>query len=229
MCFKSPNMLVLGQTLMDAAVFKKIDRFFCQYQPLHFKKGEVIVRAEDPIFGIYFLKRGLVKQYVISKDGDEVTIHIFTSPSFFPMMLILGELENRYFFEAQTNVEVFRAPVDKTLRFVKEDPQVLFDLTKRFAQGLNGLSIRLENLMFEEAYKRVVFLLLYLAEKFGQKEDGKIIIELPLTHKDIASWINLTRETVSRQIEKLINKGLISHKNHQLIIYKLHQLEQETR
>lgn len=210
---------------MNQAVQRKLENFFSKYKSLSLKKGEILVRAEDPVFGVYLLKKGYIRQYVVSEDGDEIIINIFRPVSFIPMMLIIGETENKYFFEAATPIEVWRAPVDKTLEFVKNDPVILYDLAKRFAQGLNGISQRLEDLMFENAEKRVGSLLSYLLSRFGEKDGPDIVINLPLTHKDIAAWVNLTRETTSRQIEKLINKGIISHKNHLIIIHQPKKLK----
>ncbi len=214
---------------MDIRIQKKLEEYFSQFRPLHYKKGDIIVRPEDPIFGIYLLKKGFVKQYIISADGDEVTIHIFRPVSFFPMMLAIGNTENNYFFEAVDSVEVWRAPTDKTVDFIKNEPEILFDLAKRFSSGLNGLSKRIEELMFENSYRRVTSLLLYLTKTFG--EDGKdgIIIKLPLTHKDIAAWVNLTRETTSRQLEKLSKKDIISYKNHLIVIKNLKELEKHSK
>lgn len=214
---------------MDTNVQKKLEEFFSQFRPLHYKKGDIIVRPEDPIFGIYLLKKGFVKQYIVSEDGDEVTIHIFRPISFFPMMLAIGNVENNYFFEAVDTVEVWRAPTDKALDFVKDEPEILFDLASRFAAGLNGLSKRIEVLMFENAYRRITSLLLYLAKRFGQEEKNNIIISLPLTHKDIAAWVNLTRETTSRQLEKLSKKGIITYRNHLIAIKNLKELEKQIK
>lgn len=218
---------MISYAQMDPSVQRKLENFFSKYKLLSFKKGEVLVRAENPIFGVYLLKKGYIRQYVVSEDGDEITINIFRPISFIPMMLIIGQMENKYFFEAATPVEVWRAPVDKTLEFIKNDPEVLYNLAKRFAQGLNGIAQRLEDLMFENAEKRVGSLLSYLLSRFGEKDESNIVINLPLTHKDIAAWVNLTRETASRQIEKLIKQGIISYKNHLITVYqpqKLHKL-----
>ena len=204
---------------MNITVQKKLESFFSEFRPLNYKKGEILVRPEDPIFGIYLLKKGYIRQYVISEEGDEITINLFRPVSFIPMMLAIGETENKYYFETASPVEVWRAPTDKTIEFVKNEPEILFDLAQRFAAGLNGLARRFEDLMFENAYNRVVSLLSYLTKRFGERGKDGTIINLPLTHKDIAAWVNLTRETTSRQLEKLTHAGIISY-DHQIITIK---------
>jgi len=201
---------------MDDQVRQKLTDFFSKYPLLKFKKGQTIIPPDESLDSIYFLKSGDVKQYSISEDGNEITIHIFKPSSFFPMMLVVGEVENPFYFEAADSVEVFKAPTADVVKFVKSEEDVLFDLTKRFALGLNGLAKRIEKLMYEDAFSRVTSLLLYLAGKFGEKGESGITIKLPLTHQDIASWVNLTRETTSRQLEKLTQQKIISY--HQTLV-----------
>lgn len=207
---------------MNRVVQRKVNSFFGKSLLQHLKQGQVIIRADQPISHIYFLKQGYVKQHVISEDGEEIAIHIFKPNSFFPMMLATVNKPNKYFFEAITEVKIYKTLAQDVIEFVKNEPVVLFDLTKRFAEGLNGLAQRIENLSTENAYKRIISLLLYLGSKFGQKDKKKVLIILSLTHKDMASWVNLTRETTSRQIEKLIRNGLISQ-NQKFFTIENHQ------
>lgn len=201
---------------VNTQIIKKLDSFFSQFKPLKIKKDKVLYQPDDPISNIYFLKTGLIRQYSISEDGEEVTINIFRPNSFLPIMLILSNKPNKYFFEAQTNLEVFEAPFQKVLEFLQKEPTVLFDLTRRFAAAIGGLTTRIEELSFRQSEERIKSLLNYLAEKFGKNDKNGLLINLPLTHKDIATWVNLTRETTSRQLENLTKEGIISF-NHQYI------------
>lgn len=210
---------------MESKVSEKLNSFFSQYKLLKLKKGKIIYQPDDPISDIYLLKEGLVRQYSISKNGDEVTINVFRPISFLPIMLILSNQPNKYFFEAQTDLEVFGAPFEKVLEFLQKEPTVLFDLTKRFAAAIGGLTTRIEELSFNEARDHVTSLLLYLADRFGKTEDQKITINLPLTHQDLASWTSLTRETTSRQLEKLVKESVISFNHKYITILDIKRLE----
>jgi len=212
---------------MDQKVKLKLESFFSKYKEVKYKKGEIIIRPDDELSSIYLLRSGNIKQYSITEDGNEVTIHIFRPYSFFPTMLVVGESENTYYFEAIGSVELKRAPKADVIRLLKDEPEVLFDLTRRFALGINGLVKRLENLMYEDAYNRVISLLQYLSEKFGEKQDKHIVIKLPLTHRDIATWVNLTRETTSRQLEKLTKAGIISYYQKLITVKDPQKLERE--
>ena len=156
--------------------------------------------------------------YAVSDDGGEVTLHIFRPQSFFPIMLSLSEAYDKYYFEALEKTETLKAPVEKVIEFLKSDQEVLFDLTTRFSNAMSGLTLRIETMAFEDAYSRIASLLFYLCEKFGEVREDKTIINMTLQHDDIANWVGLRRETVSRQFEKMQKEKIVENKNKQLVI-----------
>lgn len=212
---------------MKENVEAKLVNFFSEGKKVSYKKGEIILRAGEPIFGIYLLNEGFVRQYLISEDGDEVTIHIFRPLSFFPTMLLISNTQNRYYFEAETAVEIYRQSPEKVLEFIKTNPDVLFDLTVRFSQAVIGLSKRIETLAIGSVYAKVVSLLSYLSTRFGEEKENEIIVSIPITHNDIAAWIGAKRETISRQMEKLSRDGVIESKNHLIVIKDKQKLDNE--
>jgi CRP/FNR family transcriptional regulator len=176
-------------------------------------KGTLIYQPEDKIEKIYLLIEGNVRQYVISQSGEEITIHIYKPSSFFPIMMVIGNIPNRFYFEASSQCVVQVLPKQDVLSFLKSNPSVFLDLVQRFVKGTDGLIQRLESTVANKSRQKIVSLLLYLVKSFGEK-NGKSStkINLKLSHEDFASWTGLTRETVSRQVSYLKNKGFISTK-----------------
>jgi CRP-like cAMP-binding protein len=211
---------------MDAMISKKIDEFFKQFKHQTYKKGEILVRADEDLSGVFYLTKGMVKQYAISNKGEELVINIFKPVSFFPMSWAINQTPNNYYFEALEELEIIKAPREDVVTFVKDNPDVLFDLISRVYKGMDGLLSRMVYLMSGEAKTRVIIELLIAAKRFGRKKDGEAI-ELKISEKDIANQAGMARETVSREISKLKEKGLISLKNNRLLINDLHKLEDE--
>ena len=210
---------------MNEIIKRKLENFFTQFKHLTFKKGEILIRADDDPTGIFYLKQGTIRQYSISKDGEEQTLTIYKPIAYFPMMWAINNTHNSYYFEALTDSEVFRAPKDAVLEFIKKEPDVLYDLTSRIYSGMHGLLSRMEYLLFNSAYNKILFTLINNATRFGRIENGQI--HLHMTHKDIAAFSGLTKETISREIKKLEEKGLIKNQNQLLIIQDLKVLENE--
>lgn len=61
--------------------------------------------------------------------------------------------------------------------------------------------------------------LIWLSEKFGKPCDRGVLIDLKLTHQDIAETIGSTRVTMTRALNQLRLEGLISWKNHYLTLH----------
>lgn len=213
---------------MDNSVFKKIEDFFSSYKLVCYNKGEVIMRPDDSPQGVYFLKKGYVKFYSISQEGGELTLNIFKPGSYFPMLWALGDIPNMYIFEAMTDIETLRAPKKELLEFLKTEPESLFELTKRIFIGLSGFMIRVEYLLFGDAYNKVASVLLMSARRFSEKKNGEIIIQLPLTHQEIANLASLTRETTSIQMKKLERNKLIYYVGRKIAIKNLEKLKKES-
>jgi CRP/FNR family transcriptional regulator len=210
---------------MEDVIAKKIDEFFLKYKFRLYKKGEILIRADDDPSGILYLKEGIVKKYAISKKGDELVVNIFKPISFFPMSWAINNSPNAYFYEAMTELKIWKAPRDEVNAFIKDNPDVMYDLLSRVYRGTEGMLTRITYLMAGNAYSRLITELLIHAKRFGYK-DG-VSIEVKVTEKDIAAQSGMTRETVSREIKNLKNKGLISFKKNVLHIQDIHLLETE--
>ena len=216
---------VVTMSEMSEQVKQKLENFFSKYKYLKFKKGEILIRADDDPAGIFYLKTGTVRQYTISKEGEEQTLTLYKPIAYFPMMWAINNTLNTYYFEALTEVEVYRAPKEAVVDFIKKEPDVLYDLTSRIYSGMHGLLSRMEYLLFSSAYNKILFTLINNATRFGKQIDGEI--HLQMTHKDIAAFSGLTKETISREIKKLEEKGLVRNENQLLIIKDVKILENE--
>ncbi|MBN1169019.1 Crp/Fnr family transcriptional regulator [Candidatus Woesebacteria bacterium] len=198
---------------MESKIQDKIDKFFSKYKSKVYKKGETLILPEEPLVYIFNLKKGFVKSYSLNEGGFELTINIYKPYSFFPITETLAGRTNTYFFEAITDVIVQKAPTHEVHEFVKENSDVLFDLTKRISSGLEGFMVRTQYLIRSNSSQKVASSLVLLARRFGENTDeGKIKIAIPQTHEDIANLAGVSRETASIELKKLRDIKVISEK-----------------
>lgn len=210
---------------MDTTVESKVDIFFSQHKKQNYKKGEILIRADDDPAGIFYLKDGNVKEYAISKKGDELVVNIFKPNAFFPMSWAMNNSSNSYFFEATTDVTLWRAPKNEVLEFLKNNPDVLYDLLRRVYKGTDGILTRMTYLMAGHAYGRLITEIIIQAKRFGKSSNDSIVLNI--AEKDIASQSGMTRETVSREMKKLKEKGLLGFNKNALVISDIQLLEDE--
>jgi CRP-like cAMP-binding protein len=187
--------------------------FFNKYPSKRYKRGEIIMSSGEDIRSVYFISSGVARSFYIDEKGNELTINLLKPLSFFPMSAVLAGRNNTYDFEAFTSMEVNIAPVGEVLNFLEEDENIKKLLVKNFAVGLEGYLIRSFFLIKGTAMQKVASTLMMLERRFNSNKDGKKIIDLPVTHQDIANLAGITRETASIQMGLLKKKKVIMRKN----------------
>lgn len=213
---------------MVRAVQTKLDRFFGQFKLLHYKKGEAFLHAEDPPPGIFYLKAGYVRVHSISEQGEDLTLIIFAPGNCFPLTWAINNSPNTYNLEAMTDVEIWRAPKDKFVNFVNKNPDILLEFLRRALTRLLAFMTRMEQLVFGNSYEKVASILFLAGKRFGKKKGRLVVIEVPLTHKDVGSLAGIARETTSLAMEKLEKKGLITYHRGLIAIKNLQKLKNES-
>lgn len=207
--------------------------FFAQSKRYFYKTGQVILRPEDPPPGVYYIEKGFVKVYSLTEDGDEKLHIIYKTGEVFPLIWAFSNQSKEVFYEALTETTLRRRSKEEFLKFVKyccednKECEIMLSVIDRLIAMLSVHVDRVENLELTKSYPRLVSRLLFLSKRFGKKDGNKIIINLPLTHKDIASSINMTRETASRELGMMIKKKLIDYRGKKLIILDIKKLEKE--
>lgn len=188
----------------------------------------MIIRAGESPSGVFYLKKGFTRLFSVSKSGEEFSLIIFKKGDLFPLIWAINNPPNSYFLEAMTPCELLRAPRNSFMDFVKGDPELYFEVTSRVLVRFGALLRRMEYMAFGDAYSKISAILLICAERFGKKKGKKVIIEVPLTHHDVASLVGVTRETASIELKKMETKGLISHKGHLIAIKNIENLKKES-
>lgn len=212
---------------MNRDKVQEFEEFYKQFSIRNYKKGEMLIRADDDPQGIFCLKKGYVREYTISKTGFELTLHILRPISYFPMVWAVNGTPNVYYFEALTPVEVGRAPRDQVVNFIKDKPTVIFELLSELIEDYAESLTRIEHLVFSDAYRRVISVLIYIVKHFGEKSDKGIIVHHRFTQQDIATLVGVARETASSEMVRLEKKGLVKYVNHSMLFESIKKLERE--
>jgi CRP/FNR family transcriptional regulator len=212
---------------MNTDKTKELEMFYQQFFIRDYKKGETLIRADDDPQGIFCLRKGYVRQYTISKSGFELTLHILRPISYFPMVWAVNGTPNVYFFEALTPVEVGRAPRDQVVNFIKDKPTVIFELLSELIEDYAESLKRIEHLVFSDAYRRVISVLLYIAKHFGEESSNGVVVYHRFTQQDIATLVGVARETASNEMVRLEKKGLVKYVNHSILFQNIKKLELE--
>lgn len=194
---------------------------------LKYKKNDPISIPEDPKDKIYFLKKGRVKISIFSKQGEE----------FIKAIIKPGEMFGKLpYAPGSEPTDIAYAIQDTTLCFmtseefeelVESDTGLKTEVMKFIAHRLQKLERRVERLSFKNSKQRLIEMMLDFKEDFGKTVGDEIFIDQTLSHREIASLIATSRQTVTKLLNELRGKELIDFNRKKLIIRNLEGLKSE--
>lgn len=192
---------------------------------LTYKKGEYIIRPGETPNSVFYIETGLVKAFNISKYGEENLLIIRKNEEIFPLIWAITGQERDINYQALCPTVIWRLHPKKYTDFLTHNPDALPPILDMVIEMYRLHSERLLNLEYRTVRERLVSFLLLMAERFGQETPRGIQIDVPLRHQDIASSINASRETASRELAILERKGLIHNKQASIVLKKPEELK----
>lgn len=178
-----------------------------------YRKGDFIVRPGDSPPGIFYIYEGLVKAYDITKYGEENLLIIRKQDEIFPLIWAVTGKEHHIIYKTLAPTTTWRLERKDFLEFIKNQPDALAPLLDMTMEMYRLHGERILNLEYRTVRERIISFLLTMSQRFGKETAEGLLIEVPLRHQDIASSVNATRETTSREIAVLERKGLLDNKN----------------
>lgn len=211
---------------MNIQPSQQIAEFFSHYTFLRYEKGERILRENETPSGVFYIQKGIVRSYFISEEGNELTLILGQAGTVFPLRWAISNIPNIYNYQAMNEVELWRAPQESFREFLQKNPELLMYVTQQLVNDFSALAYRMQHIVFGNAYAKVASIILTAAKRFGCKEEygNRIVVELPLTHQQIADSAGVTRETASLEMKKLKENGLITYKGRSIVICNLEKL-----
>lgn len=203
------------------------DSFFNQFPAKIFKKRATILNSGVVSANVYYLAKGYARTYAISSKGEDLTMVIFQPGDFFPLISTIRPKPLEYYIEALTEVEIIQVPRLEFIEFLRSREDLLVDFALHLTARFEGVLTRMEHLVFGSAAQRLISIIIILGERFGQKRGSFIFVQSPLTHRDLASLVGITRETTTLILRELTKKGYVSFERRHLIIKNLRGLRSE--
>ncbi len=182
-----------------------------------FKKNEVILHEEDTNEFMYIILFGNVRVTQTTKEGKEIILSIHKSDDFFGEISLIDGKTSPATVTATENSLVAIVSKKDFYSLIFNQSKVIENLLKILCSRLRDSWKRIELLNFKNASDRIKMIFLMLSYDNGKKTDEGIILNIKITHQNIADMTGLTRETVTRIIDKWQASGEITILKNKLI------------
>ncbi len=186
----------------------------------HFSKDEMILLEEDTSNYMYLIYSGKVKAVQISEDGREQILAIHKRGESFGEMSLLDGKTSPATVIAMEDADVGLISKNDFERHLLGNIKTLKQIISMLSSRLREAWMRLKILSFADSEHRVRAVLKLLGEQNGIKDLKGTIIALKLTHKDIAAYASVSRETVTRIVDRFLKDGEIEILDNKNILLK---------
>ncbi|CAA9445445.1 MAG: Transcriptional regulator, Crp/Fnr family [uncultured Rubrobacteraceae bacterium] len=174
-----------------------------------YRPGDAVYRQGEYGDALYVLVSGVLKLFRPYSGSKEATLRLLTSWDIFGHLAFAGEARQRAYAEAVTECRVTKIPKVFVERAVRQEPRVAFKIMTLLELRLVQYEELVKCLLPRETEVRLANLLPILAQKFGDRQDGVVTIDLRLTHQDLAAMVASTRESVTKVLNEMRNRDLI--------------------
>ncbi len=174
-----------------------------------YNPGDAIYREGEYGDALYVLTAGVVKLFRTYSGTKEATLRLLRPWDIFGHLAFAGEAKQLAYAEAVTECRVMKVPKVFVERAVRREPQVAFKLMTLLELRLVQYEELVQCLLPRETEVRLANLLPILAHKFGENDGGDVMIDLRLTHQDLAAMVASTRESVTKVLNDMRNRDMI--------------------
>lgn len=183
----------------------------------HLREGAHLYFEGDPVKWLYQIKTGVLRLTRITEDGRRQVIAFG-----YPGDIVGFPCEGLHQTDCDVLTDACLQPYRRSrLESGEGDPQLHRDLLQATLREIRAMQDHFMMLGRKSAVEKVASFLCVLMQRAGEKNGDCIRIPLPMSRGDIADFLGLTTETVSRTLTQLRKSKIIAIENvHTIIVQR---------
>lgn len=175
-----------------------------QFEP----REEIVSEGDEPRY-LGIVRTGRVKVIKHSASGKDTTVAALESGEVFGEVSLFTGRTYAATVMAMTPCSVFLMQRADVVALVGRHPELAMRLIGALSRRLRYTQEMLQSMATERVEKRVAHLLLRLSEEFGVKMNDRVLINMPLTRRELAEMVGTTIETTIRVLSRLTKEGYL--------------------
>lgn len=193
-------------------------------QTFSVRKDRIVYEQGTKLKVVYIVKSGRIRLGHFTEDGEEKGIFVADSGCLFGEASAVPDYPTYYTATAAADSEIYVIPSGEFIEKLRKNPDLSLNVIEIMARKMRIYSAQEITLSFRDSLSRVCQALVYLADQYGEENNGEIQIKLHFTHEEMAHMVNCSRVNVSNIFAKLVKNGIITKKEGHYFIVKYDEL-----
>lgn len=191
---------------------EQMDEIMVTAQSISYKRGEIIFHAGDQADTLYIVSKGKIRIYRLSGSGKEQLVRILNSGDFTGELALFKKDFHESYGEAMEETNVCTIRQSDLQELLLKYPSISLKILTEFSKRLEQSEKQTTRFATEKVETRLA---LFLAECLSGEQTNEIT--LPMSRKNLASYLGTSPEKISRKLSDLENQGYIKQKAHKKI------------
>ena len=170
------------------------------------RRATRILGRGDRLDGLFTVFEGSLKLYMLSCNGDERVLRILRSGDTFGEAIMFNAIPSPVFVETLSPVKLGYFPRQVITKALASNPKFTSSMLRSMSAIMTALIHDLETCCLQNALQRTVN---YLLREADAAPPPHVEIQLPAPKAVVASTLNISAETFSRELHRLKDQGLI--------------------
>lgn len=192
------------------------------YNILKYKKKDIIAIEGDNCTNLGIILSGTIEIHKPFPSGKVVTINTFSEGNVFGEALVFSQ---KHTYPAtvisSSNSEILFIDKFHIIKLMKLDERILNNFVSVLSNRILMLNDRITNLSYDTIRKKISNIIL---SEYKRQNNHYLI--LPFCRKKMAELLNIPRPSLSRELMKMKNDGIIDYHKNKLKILDLEYLEE---
>jgi len=207
---KVPFLAALGTEDIEALAASVTHR--------RFRRGDIIFQRDDEGRALFIVESGVVRVYLPSPQGNDLTLAVFGPGDFFGEMSLLDGSPRSASAAASVDTVVLALERSDFIAVLTSRPAAALSVLEVVSRRLRDANEMASDLAFLDVGARLARKLLDLAAAHGKRLQKGTLLDLTITQEELANMIGVTRESVNRNLGDFRRLGLIGNQGRKFVI-----------
>lgn len=216
----SRRRLLLSSPLFDGLPREAVDDILFQATEKLVRRGQTVFQKGDEGSYMVAVLSGRIRISATSPEGREVTLNMIDAGEVFGELALLDGKPRSADATALEDSNLMVVERRHFLPYLISSNELALRVIDVLCERLRDTSETLGNLAMLDLRGRLARKLLNLAAEYGNSSNGRIRLEIRLSHSDLGRFVGCSRETVNKQMRAWEEAGIVSRESGRIALAK---------